>query len=74
MIEKNECTEFLNEHVGIGIKNFYHADGGLFYYYGTLLQVTEEYAKLKLDKGLGYKQIDLDEIVEIKVMRRRHDD
>ena len=62
MITCRECKEFLNERVGVAISNF--VNGGLFYYYGKLLEVTEQYVKLKMD--IGYKQINIDEIQEIK--------
>jgi len=65
MIESNECSEFLNERVGVGVNNF--LNGGLFYYYGQLLEVTEEYVKIRM--STGYKQIQLDEIIEIKRAR-----
>jgi len=68
MIESNECDEFLNQRVGIGVANF--ENGGIFFYYGQLLEVTNEYAKIKMDTG--YKQIPLDEIIEIKSARRYH--
>lgn len=66
MITCSECREFLNERVGVGITNFHN--GGLFYYYGELLEVTERYVKIKMD--IGYKQINLDEIVEIKKAKK----
>ena len=66
MIDSNECMEFLNHRVGIGVTNF--ENGGIFYYYGQLLEVTDEYVKIKMD--IGYKQIRLDEIIEIKRARR----
>lgn len=65
MIESNECMEFLNQRVGIGVANF--RNGGLFYYYGELLEVTNQYVKIKMDTG--YKQVNLDEIIEIKKAR-----
>jgi len=65
MITCSECKEFLNERVGIGTTNF--RNGGLFYYYGQLLEVTDQYIKIRM--SIGYKQINLDEIVEIKRAR-----
>ena len=62
MIESKECREFLNQRVGIGVNNF--LNGGVFYYYGELLEVTERYVKIRM--SIGYKQIPLDEIIEIK--------
>ena len=55
-----------HERVGVGVANF--LNGGIFYYYGQLLEVTDEYAKIRMD--IGYKQIRLDEIIEIKRARR----
>ena len=66
MIESSECGEFLDERVAIGVTNF--ENGGIFYYYGQLLEVTNLYVKLRMD--IGYKQISLDEIIEIKRARR----
>jgi len=66
MIESNECKEFLNKRVGVGVTNF--ENGGVFYYYGTLLEVADQYVKLKM--SIGYKQINLEEIIEIKIARR----
>jgi len=66
MIESSECKEFLNQRVGVGVTNF--LNGGIFFYYGELLEVTNQYVKIKMD--IGYKQINLVEIVEIKMARR----
>lgn len=63
MIERNDCKEFLGERVGIGVANF--ITGGIFYYYGTLLEVTENFVKIKMKTG--YKQINLADILEIKI-------
>lgn len=66
MIESSECEEFLNQRVGVGVSNF--LNGGIFFYYGYLMEVTEQYIKLRMDTG--YKQINLDEIIEIKRAKR----
>lgn len=66
MIDRNECEEFLNQRVGIGVTNF--LNGGVFFHYGHLLEVTDEYAKIRMD--VGYKQIRLDEIIEIRTAKR----
>jgi len=66
LIESDECNEFLNERVGVGVANF--ENGGIFYYYGILLEVTTQYVKIKMD--IGYKQINLEEIIEIKTARK----
>lgn len=66
IITRGECSEFLNKHIGVGIPDF--KGNGVFFYYGTLLEVTDQYVKLKMD--VGYKQINLDEIIEIKNARR----
>jgi len=42
---------------------------GLFYYYGDLLEVTDYFVKIKMN--IGYKQINIDEIIEIKKARRK---
>jgi len=66
MIESKECNEFLDQRVGIGVTNF--ENGGIFYYYGILLEVTDQYVKIKMD--IGYKQINLEDIIEIKTARK----
>ena len=66
MITCKECTDLKNKYVGIGVKNFHK--NGLFFYYGDLIQVNKAYLKLKM--STGYKQIELNEIVEIKLARR----
>jgi len=66
MITCKECNDLLGEYVGIGVKNF-HTDG-IFFYYGDLLEVNSDYLKIKMT--IGYKQIELSEIVEIKIARR----
>ena len=66
MITSSECSEFISERVAVGVVDFVH--NGNFYYYGRLLEVTDEYVKIKMN--VGYKQIFLKEIVEIKLARR----
>jgi len=64
MIESSECKEFLFRRVGVGLPHLSDSTK-IFYYYGTLLSVTTEYVKIKMRNG--YKQIPLEEIIEIKL-------
>lgn len=62
MITKNECLEFLNEFVSVGIP---HAtEPRNFFYSGVLLEVTDYYIKLKTRNG--YKEIPYNELKEIR--------
>ena len=66
MITESECSEFIGKRVAVGVTDF--VQGGIFYYYGILLEVTDKYVKIRMD--VGYKQIFLKEIIEIKLARR----
>ena len=66
MITCSECSEFIGKRVAVGVTDF--VQGGNFYYYGVLLEVTDEYVKIRMN--IGYKQILLSEIIEIKMARR----
>jgi hypothetical protein len=65
MIERNECLEFLNKRVGIGVKHLTIPDR-LFFYYGKLLKVNYDSVKIKIPEG--YKLIFLSDIIEIKLV------
>ena len=60
-MKAEECREFLHTLVAIGVPH--QTEARPFYYYGILLEVTEEYAKIRMENG--YKAIPLDEILEI---------
>ena len=66
MITPSECREFKGKRVAVATDNF--QTGGWFAYYGYLLEVTDKFVKIKMD--IGYKQIPLVEIIEIKIARR----
>jgi len=66
MITSSECSEFIGKRVAVGVTDFIH--GGTFYYYGSLIDVTDDYVKLKM--SIGYKQVFLKEIIEIKLVMR----
>jgi hypothetical protein len=60
-MKEDECREFLHTLVAIGVPH--QTEARPFYFYGLLLEVTEQYAKIRMENG--YKVIPLDEILEI---------
>lgn len=67
MFEKNEFDEFFGEIVDIGTHDFNVPDR-IFYYTGCIKEITGNYIKLKT--ATGYKIVELDQIVEIRLSKR----
>jgi len=59
MITKEELLPFKDKHISVGVPNFYIYDK-TFFYYGTLLEVTETEIKLQTKKG--YKIVPISSI------------
>ena len=56
-----ECKEFLLKTVAIGVPH--KTETRPFFHYGKLLEVTQQYAKVRTANG--YKIVPLEDIVEI---------
>lgn len=60
-MDANECKEFLHKLVAIGVPH--QTEMRPFYHYGNLLEVTNQYAKIRTVNG--YKLVPLEDILEI---------
>lgn len=70
-MDEKTCREFLHKIVAIGVPH--QTEMRPFYFYGELLEVTDQYAKIKT--MTGYRLISIDDIIEIYEDRgRMHDD
>ena len=56
-----EILPFINENVGVGIPHW--EEDRLFYYYGTIIKVTETYIILHIPNGI--KEIEINKIKQI---------
>jgi hypothetical protein len=59
----NDCILFKGEYVSVGIPHNV-APGKLFWYYGTLTEVTD--TEIKIQMSHGVKLIPLNQIMELK--------
>lgn len=74
-MQKNECMKLLKNYVAVGIPH--KSQDRPFFFYGKLVDVTDDFVLLerKMDvEGIeGYKQIPLNQIIDIHINEpRRH--
>jgi len=75
-MQKEECKRFLKQYIAVGIPH--RSEDRPFFFYGKLVDVTDNYVLLerRMDiEGIeGYKQILLDQIIDIHINEPRRGD
>ena len=61
--------KFIGKNVALGVPHWSRDDP--YFFFGQILNVTDDYVEMELQNGSGYKQIKLVEIIDVHLDPKR---